>query len=56
MGENEAGQEGEIYTNEMNITDLETPPIEEMEKIMEKIKNNRAPGEDEITVELIKNY
>jgi hypothetical protein len=45
LGENETGQEGEKYTNgEMNITDIETPPtIEEMEKIMEKIKNNRAP-------------
>jgi hypothetical protein len=35
LGENETGQEGEIYTNEeMNITDTETPPTttEEMEK------------------------
>jgi hypothetical protein len=51
------GQEGEIHKNEVrNITDIETPPtIEEMKKIMEKIKNNRVPGEDEITIELIKN-
>jgi hypothetical protein len=57
LEENETGQEGEIYTNEeMNIADAETPPtIEEMETIMEKIKNNRVLGEDEITIELIKN-
>jgi hypothetical protein len=57
IGENEIGLEGEINTNvEMIIDDIETPPTsEEMEAIMEKIKKNRAPREDEITLELIKN-
>ena len=56
VGENEIGLEGEININEeMIIDDIETPPtIEEMEAIMEKIKKNGAPGEEEITIELIK--
>jgi hypothetical protein len=38
------------------MTDRETPPTtEEMEKIIGKLKHNRSPLEDEITIELIKN-
>lgn len=39
---------------ELNIEIIEEPTLEEVEMVINKLRNNRSPGEDEIVAELIK--
>jgi hypothetical protein len=52
--------ENELQTQEKNenieeLEDIDKPTYEEMSEVISKMKNGKAPGIDNITLELIKN-
>lgn len=47
-------EENVNFNNNISASVTDPPTMNEMEDVLEKMKNNRAPGEDNITAELLK--